>query len=110
MISRTPGETLLGITERQWRDYQPRTPGTYFAEQHDSLTLDEAYAIQTAVSLLRTGAGDSIRGYKVGCTGVGTIEQFGMQGPIRGYLYRSELRRSGDELDSARLRKSGDRS
>lgn len=55
MIMRTTGETLLGIAERQWRDYQSRTPGTYFAEQHDSLTLDEAYAIQTAVSLLRTG-------------------------------------------------------
>jgi len=91
---------LLDIAERQWRDYQAHNPGTYFAERRDALDLGQAYSLQSAVSRLRIEAGDRVVGYKVGCTGAGTIEQFGMAGPIRGYLYQSELRRSGETLDS----------
>jgi 2-keto-4-pentenoate hydratase len=38
-------------------------------------------------------------GCKVGCTGPGTVQQFGMQGPIRGCLFESEIRRHGDPLN-----------
>jgi 2-keto-4-pentenoate hydratase len=38
-------------------------------------------------------------GYKVGCTGPGTVQQFGMEGPIRGCLFESEIRRHGDTLN-----------
>ena len=100
MVFRTGSDALLDIAERQWRDYQAHNPGTYFAEQRDALDLGQAYSLQSAVSRLRIEAGDRVVGYKVGCTGAGTIEQFGMAGPIRGYLYQSELRRSGETLDS----------
>jgi len=92
--------SLEQIAEQQWRDYQAHNPGAYFAESPDSLDLTQAYALQDAVSRLRTGAGDVVIGYKVGCTGPGTIEQFGMEGPVRGCLFRSELRRSGDLIDA----------
>lgn len=88
--------SLEQIADQQWRDYQARNPGAYFAEFPDSLDLTQAYALQDAVSRLRTGAGDVVIGYKVGCTGPGMIEPFGMEGPVRGCLFRSELRRSGD--------------
>ena len=52
--SRSVLETLA---VRQWHDYQRRTPGTYFAEIRDTLTLDEAYAVQMEVARLRCEAG-----------------------------------------------------
>lgn len=94
-------QSLAQIAERQWRDYRSRNPGTYFAEAPDTLDLAQAYGLQDAVSRLRIGAGDEVIGYKVGCTGPGTVAQFGMEGPIRGCLFRSELRRSGDTIDAA---------
>jgi len=59
----------------------------------------QAYAIQRAVARIRLDAGETLVGYKVGCTGPGTTAQFGMAGPIRGYLFGSEVRRSGVTLD-----------
>ena len=90
------------IAGRQWRDYQAHRPGTYFSERHDPLSIEQAYALQAATARLRIDAGDIIAGYKVGCTGPGIVEQFGMQGPIHGMLYRSELHRSGVTLDADR--------
>jgi len=66
------------IAERQWRDYQTGAPGTWFAEPGSSMDLDEAYAVQDAVTRLRVRAGDVAAGFKVGCTGPGTVGQFGM--------------------------------
>jgi 2-keto-4-pentenoate hydratase len=91
---------LAALARRQWEDYKARTPGTVFGESGPDLDLEAAYRLQAAVSKLRVDAGDRIVGYKVGCTGPGTVQQFGMHGPIRGCLYESEVRRSGAELDS----------
>lgn len=91
---------LTGLADRQWSDYRARTPGSCFADPGFVLSLPEAYALQRAVATLRVAAGDRVIGYKVGCTGSGTVAQFGMEGPVRGYLYQSEVRRSGDALDA----------
>lgn len=91
---------LAVLAERQWRDYQARSPGTLFADPRANLDLNQAYSLQAAVSKLRVEAGDRVIGYKVGCTGPGTVQQFGMAGPIRGLLYRSEIHQSGATLDS----------
>ncbi len=40
-------------------------------------------------------------GYKVGATGPNVREQFGMDGPIRGFLYQTEIYPSGTELSYA---------
>lgn len=83
---------------RQWRDYQWGAPGTAFADPEISLTLDEAYSVQTEVARLRCAAGDAVAGYKVGCIGAGVVEQFGVSGPIHARLFRSEIHRSGEAL------------
>lgn len=88
------------IAERQWRDYQARAPGTWFAEPGCSMDLDQAYAVQDAVTQLRVDAGDVIIGYKIGCTGLGTTKQFGMFGPIRGRLFRSERRSNAAVIEA----------
>ncbi len=94
-------DTLAKLADRQWRDYRAREPGTCFADPGFVLDLPQAYDLQQAVSALRVTAGDRVIGYKVGCTGPGTVGQFGMEGPIRGYLYESEIRETGAELDLA---------
>lgn len=93
---------LAALAERQWQDYQASSPGTFFAEQQQALSLEQAYLVQAAVAKLRADSGDRIIGYKVGCTGPGTIRQFDMAGPIRGFLYGSEVHASGATLDSRR--------
>jgi 2-keto-4-pentenoate hydratase len=50
------------------------------------------------VAALRVSTGDRLAGYKVGCTGAGTVQQFGMEGPIRGHLFESEVRQHGCTL------------
>lgn len=92
---------MAALAKRLWRDYRAREPGTCFANPAFALDLQQAYRLQAAVSELRVAAGDRVIGYKVGCTGPGTITQFGMAGPIRGCLYASEVRRDGASLDAA---------
>ena len=90
---------LQDLADRQWRDYRARQPGTCFADPDFVLSLADAYELQDAVAKLRVAAGDRLIGYKVGCTGTGTVQQFGMQGPIRGCLFKSEIRKDGDVLN-----------
>jgi 2-keto-4-pentenoate hydratase len=90
---------LQALADRQWRDYCAREPGTCFSDPGFALDLARAYELQDAVTILRVAAGDRLIGYKVGCTGPGTVEQFGMAGPIRGCLFANEVRRSGETLD-----------
>lgn len=82
---------LQGLAARQLADYRARRPGTCFAAPDFTLALDQAYALQDAVAALRVAEGERIAGYKVGCTGPGTVAQFGMRGPIRGRLYAGEI-------------------
>lgn len=89
---------LQDLAHRQLRDYRARQPGTCFADPGFVLDLTRAYALQDAVAALRISGGDRLIGYKVGCTGPGTIQQFGMAGPIRGCLFESEVRQHCDVL------------
>jgi 2-keto-4-pentenoate hydratase len=90
------------LAARQYGDYRRGTPGTWFAEDHPPLSLEQAYAVQTEVARLRARDGSAVAGYKLGCIGARVREQFGMDGPIRGFLYADELHRSGAAISCAR--------
>ena len=89
---------LQALADRQWRDYRAREPGICFSDPGFALDLARAYELQDAVTTLRVAAGDRLVGYKVGCTGPGTVQQFGMAGPIRGCLFESEVRKCKETL------------
>jgi 2-keto-4-pentenoate hydratase len=91
---------IHALADRQWRDYRTREPGTCFSDPGFNLDLADAYELQDAVTALRVEAGDRLIGYKVGCTGPGTVQQFGMAGPIRGCLFKSEVRQCHQTLDA----------
>jgi hypothetical protein len=84
--------TVFELAARQLRDYLEGTPGTYLAEDHPPLELEEAYRVQAEVAQLRLVAGDSIAGYKIGWIGPKIREALGMSGPVRGVPFTSELR------------------
>ena len=56
---------------RQLTDYQSSKPGTIFSDESFHITINEAYAIQNTMVKLRLQKGETIAGYKVGCTGPG---------------------------------------
>jgi 2-keto-4-pentenoate hydratase len=58
-------------------------------------------SVQAEVARLRSLAGESIAGYKIGCIGPKIREQFGLSGPIRGLLFKSELHPSGSTVSSS---------
>lgn len=91
-------DSVRALAARQLADYRAGTPGTLFADPaRPSLSLEDAYRVQAAVAALRAPA-ERVVGYKVGCTGPGTRAQFGLDGPVRGLLYDTELHASGSEL------------
>ena len=88
------------IARRQLKDYRSINPGTCFGEQGFNLAIVKAYAVQDEVVNLRIKDGERVVGYKVGCTGAGTMKLFGMKGPIRGTLFDTEMLLSGVILNS----------
>ncbi len=89
---------LKSLAKRQWQDYQQNNPGTFFATEKNTLSLEEAYEVQKEYTKMRCTAGDKTIGYKVGCTGSQIIKQFGIAGPIYGRLFRNEIYLSGIKL------------
>jgi 2-keto-4-pentenoate hydratase len=87
------------LAQRQLQDYRSLNPGTCFSESDFSLDIGKAYAVQDEVVRLRVQEGERVVGYKVGCTGSGTIKLFGMKGPIRGTLFEKEVLENGVKLD-----------
>jgi len=55
-------------------------------EPISSLTLQDAYHVQQMVIDARTGGGEQVAGYKVGCTSEAIRQQFGLSEPICGCL------------------------
>lgn len=80
--------------EQQLLDYENRCPGSLFSEGL-SLTVEEGYRLQNAVAQLRISRGDSIIGYKVGCTSPTIRAQLGIEHCVTGRLYKSEQHESG---------------
>ncbi len=91
------------LAARQLTDLRVLRPGRIFGTDPPVLTMDEAYAVQDAVARLRAEDGERVVGYKVGCTGPGIRKTFGMDGPVRGLIFDSEIHPSGVSLSHARF-------
>lgn len=63
-----------------------------------ALSLGEAYAVQERYLAMRLAAGESLAGYKVGCTSPAIRAQFGLSEPICGRLLLPGLYGDGAEL------------
>ena len=82
----------------QVRDYDRHQPGRSFAEPEFSLSVEQAYELQFQVASLRMQRGEKPAGYKVGCTSRVMQEQLGLDRPVFGHIWQSELHPSGSVL------------
>lgn len=96
-------DSIEQLALRQVADLTALTPGTYFEEPHTPLSLDEAYDVQERIVQHRETNGEQVGGYKIGCLGPKIRQTFGMDGPIRGTLFRNEFHRSGSTLSCAKF-------
>ena len=67
------------------------------------LGISEAYAVQAEIARLREQRGETIIGYKVGCTSRLIQAQLGVSEPIFGRLFAEECHPSGKRLSAARF-------
>ena len=85
---------------RQLADYDNRDPGTLFAEGI-TLSVKDAYELQTAVVKLREKRGERVIGFKVGCTSPTIRSQLGIAQSVSGQLFESEVHHSVAEISRA---------
>jgi 2-keto-4-pentenoate hydratase len=62
------------------------------------LSLRDAYLVQDKVVKKRVQKGETVVGYKVGCTSTAIREQFGLEEPIHGKLFKPHFYMDGAEL------------
>ena len=79
-------------------DYDNKIPSSIFKEKK-RITNEEALLVQSNVAKLRQKRGEEIIGYKIGCVSKDTQKKMGFNQPASGYLWNTELRKSGATFD-----------
>jgi 2-keto-4-pentenoate hydratase len=90
---------LARLAQRQLDDYDRHDPGSLFADHSIPMTIADAYALQMAVARLREKRGEPVAGYKVGCVSAVMQAQLGLDRPVFGFVFKTEMRSSGAVLD-----------
>ena len=88
------------LAKRQLHDYDRHQPGGLFAGYPIPMTVDDAYALQMAVASLRVLRGEPIAGYKIGCISPVMQAQLGLDRPVFGFVFETEIRHSGVVLNT----------
>ncbi|MBD1169544.1 hypothetical protein IDH01_03630 [Pelagibacterales bacterium SAG-MED08] len=78
-------------------DYDNKIPSSIFKEKK-KITNEEALLVQSNVAKLRQKRGEEIIGYKIGCVSKDTQKKMGFNQPASGYLWNTELYKSGANL------------
>ena len=63
------------------------------------LSIAEAYDVQDRVAQLRIDKGETVVGFKVGCTSQAIRSQFGLQEPIYGRVYEPHVHKEGVSIN-----------
>ena len=79
-------------------DYDTRNPSLIFKDKI-KITNEDALLIQSNDAQLREKRGEEIIGYKIGCVSKDTQKKMGFTQPAYGYLWKSELYKSGITLN-----------
>ena len=86
------------FSNRILEDYDNKVPGLIFKEKK-RITNENALLIQSNVAKLRQKRGEEIIGYKIGCISKDTQKKMGFSQPASGYLWNTELQKSGATFD-----------
>ena len=79
-------------------DYDNKIPSSIFKEKK-RITNEEALLVQSNVAKLRQKRGEEVIGYKIGCVSKDTQKKMGFNQPASGYLWNTELHKSGATLN-----------
>jgi 2-keto-4-pentenoate hydratase len=90
---------LEQLAQRQLDDYDRHRPGGLFAGYSIPMTIADAYALQMAVARLRIRRGEPVAGYKAGCLSPVMQAQLGLDCPVFGFVFETEIRSSGAVLN-----------
>ena len=85
-------------TTRLLEDYDAHRPGTMFEQAGLSLSIQDAYGLQFEVAALRQARGERVAGYKVGCISETMQNQLGIDQPVIGHVWDTEIYPSGAQL------------
>jgi 2-keto-4-pentenoate hydratase len=99
------GVDLAEVARRQLADYDAHRPGRFFREAPSHLSIAGAYEVQRRVAALRVSRGEEVAGYKIGCVSNAVQRQLGIDRPVFGYLFTTELHLSDVMLDPAAFEK-----
>jgi 2-keto-4-pentenoate hydratase len=86
------------LAKRQLADYDRHRPGTVFEGQAIELTVAESYALQFEIARLREARGERVAGYKIGCISPVMQAQLGLDQPVFGQVFDTELHPCGVTL------------
>ncbi len=64
-----------------------------------TLSINDAYEVQDLVTRMRVNKGESVAGFKVGCTSRAIRSQFGLKEPINGRIFNPHVHKQGVELN-----------
>jgi 2-keto-4-pentenoate hydratase len=92
---------ISDLAIQQLHDYDRHRPGSVFENPGIALTIRDAYALQFEVARLREARGERIAGFKIGCVSPTMQAQLGIQEPVFGHVFETELHRSGVTLEPA---------
>jgi 2-keto-4-pentenoate hydratase len=95
-------DALQALAIRQLADYDANDPGTIFSSPDLHLTLGDAYRLQLLVARLREERGETLAGFKIGCVSRAVQEQLGIEHPVYGHVWRTELHPDRVALDRSR--------
>jgi 2-keto-4-pentenoate hydratase len=93
---------LQELARRMLADFDARTPGRFLEGPLD-LSTAQAYALQAEIARLRERRGESVIGYKVGCTSSAIQAQVGVSEPIFGRLFDTGCYSNGAKLSAAQF-------
>lgn len=89
---------LREAATRLLKDFDARQPGMIFECPELNLGIEDAYQLQFEVAALRQFRGERVAGYKIGCISKTMQQQLGIDRPVFGHVWESEIYRSGVEL------------
>ena len=91
---------LHEIAAHLLEDFDSGSPGTVFEQSGLNLTIQDAYDLQFEVAGIRESRGERVAGYKIGCISETMQRQLGIDHPVFGHVWDSEIFCSGIQLNS----------
>jgi len=81
----------------------PIVLGVFLRRVRPFLSVPQAYTLQIQVAQLRLNRGEPLAGYKVGCVSEAVRRQLGLQKPVFGHVFSTEVYSTGAVLDPTRF-------